>query len=383
MATPTSRSKSLNSREGGPSKGKRPNPRLDQYRRTFYFLGRNRLAMFGLFILIFWVGVALYSPFYNAPSDHLAAYCSSSVTSGTNSTCATTICTYGPGSVPASTPCYPFAFGEPSVIAPTVSFVHGFSLGPLPLGSLTVNPGGGIMYNILAGLIKGAPWSLGIAAAIVGTGALMGLLLGAIAGYRGGLLDETIMRFTDIFLAIPGLFLVLITLAVVGRYFNTLDGRVGILILAFVVTFWPIYTRIVRGQVLVTREQKYVEAARASGAGSGRILRKHIIPNSLYPVFVQLSLDIGTIPLLLGAIIFLGYQLWPSTYFPEWGTISAFAVTDLEGFLVECTVASSIAPCVFPWWQIFFPGLTLFVFCIAVNFLSDGLRDALDPRLRR
>ena len=380
LATPV-RSESLEPTEGAQTSGKRPNPRLDQYKRTFYFLRRNRLAMFGLVIVLFWIGVALYSPFYNAPNDALAPYCSSSVTMGTNATCSQTVCTYGPGT-PATPGCYPYAFGEPSVIGPTISFSH-FQLGPLPLGSLTVNPGGGVMYNILAGLIKGAPWSLGIAAAIVGSGALVGLLLGALAGYRGGYMDETIMRFTDIFLAIPGLFLVLVTLAAVGSHFSTLDGRVGILIAAFVVTWWPLYTRIVRGQVLVTREQKYVEAARASGAGSGRILRKHIIPNSLYPVFVQLSLDIGTIPLLLGAIIFLGYQLWPSTYFPEWGTISAFAVTNLEAFLVQCTISSAVSPCVFPWWQIFFPGLTLFMFCISVNFLSDGLRDALDPRLRR
>lgn len=382
MAAAKSTSDSLEPTVGTPSSGKRPNPRLDQYKRTFYFLRRNRLAMFGLIIVLFWIGVALYSPFYNAPSDRLAPYCSSDVTAGTNSSCAYTICTYSSSEVPASSPCYLYPFGEPSVIGPTFNF-HRFTLGPLPLGSLTVAPGSGIMYNIFAGIIKGAPWSLGIAAAVVGTGALMGLLLGSLAGYRGGYLDETIMRFTDIFLAIPGLFLVLITLAAVGSRFSTLDGRVGILILAFVVTWWPLYTRIVRGQVLVTREQKYVEAARASGAGSGRILRKHIIPNSLYPVFVQLSLDIGTIPLLLGAIIFLGYQLWPNEYFPEWGTISAFAVTNLKGFLLSCSISSSFAPCVFPWWQIFFPGLTLFLFCISVNFLSDGLRDALDPRLRR
>jgi peptide/nickel transport system permease protein len=382
MVTSTTPSEALEPTEGALSTGKRPNPRLDQYKRTFYFLRRNRLAMFGLIIVLFWIGVALYSPFYPAPSDHLAPYCSSEVTAGTNSSCAYTICTYGPSTVPASSPCYSTAFGEPSVVGPTINWAH-FSFGPLPLGSLTVAPGNGIMYNIFAGLVKGAPWSLGIAGAIVGTGALVGLLLGSLAGYRGGYLDETIMRFTDIFLAIPGLFLVLITLSVVGSKFGTLDGRVAILILAFVVTWWPLYTRIVRGQVLVTREQKYVEAARASGAGSGRILRKHIIPNSLYPVFVQLSLDVGTVPILLGVIIFLGYQLWPSIYFPEWGTISAFAVTNLQGFLLQCSISSSISPCVFPWWQIFFPGLTLFLFCIAVNFLSDGLRDALDPRLRR
>ena len=384
MAAGKAASEALEPTTGLTTAGKRPNPRLDQYRRTFYFLRRNHLAMFGLIVVLFWVGVALYSPLYNAPSSHLEAYCSSSLTHGTNASCSQTICTYQPGTVPNGTPpCYQVPVNEPSVLPPTIS-LHPFSLGEMPLGSLTLAPSLGIMYNILAGLIKGAPWSIGIAAAIVGTGALVGLLLGSLAGYRGGYTDETIMRFTDIFLAIPGLFLVLITLAAVGIYFTTLEGRVGILIVTFVVTWWPIYTRIVRGQVLVTREQKYVEAARASGAGSGRILRKHIIPNSLYPVFVQLSLDIGTIPLLLGAIIFLGYQIWPSgVYFPEWGTIAADAVTNLQQFLLQCAVASSYAPCVFPWWQIFFPGVTLFLFCISVNFLSDGLRDALDPRLRR
>ena len=382
MATSAIRSEALEPTEGTVSRGKRPNPQLDQWKRTFYFLRRNRLAMFGLIMILFFVGLAIYSPFYPAPSDRLAAYCSSSVTAGTNSSCVYTVCTYTTGEVHPPN-CYPYAFGEPSVVAPTIQFFPSFKLGPLPFGSLTVAPGLGIMYNILAGLIKGTPWSLGIAAAVVGTGALVGLLLGSLAGYSGGYLDETIMRFTDIFLAIPGLFLVLIMLSVVGRDFPTLDGRIGILIFAFVVTWWPLYTRIVRGQVLVTREQKYVEAARASGAGSGRILRKHIIPNSLYPVFVQLSLDVGTVPLLLGTIVFLGYQIWPSVYFPEWGTLAAQAVGPVESFLVSCSVSSSLAPCVFPWWQIFFPGVTLFLFCISVNFLSDGLRDALDPRLRR
>jgi peptide/nickel transport system permease protein len=374
---------SLEPTEGAPpASGRRPNPQLEQYKRTFYFLRRNRLAMFGLIIVLIFVGIAVYSPFYPGPGDRLATYCSSATIIGTNSSCAVVVCTYPVGGTPTASPCYQFAFGEPSVIGPTIDLSH-FTLGPLPLGSLTVDPSAGVMYNIATGLIKGAPWSLGIAAAVVGSGALVGLLLGALAGYSGGYLDETIMRFTDIFLAIPGLFLVLVTLSALGSRFSTLDGRIGILIVAFVVTWWPLYTRIVRGQVLVTREQKYVEAARASGARSGRILRKHIIPNSLYPVFVQLSLDIGTIPLLLGAIIFLGYQIWPSIYFPEWGTISAQAVTNLANFLLECATAGTSTPCQFPWWQIFFPGITLFLFCISVNFLSDGLRDALDPRLRR
>ena len=258
--------------------------------------------------------------------------------------------------------------------------VHGErEVGALPFGSLTVTPSDPYFYNPFAGLVKGAEWSLGISAGIVVSGALIGLTLGAISGYFGGYVDELVMRFTDIFLAIPGLLLILVILATIGSTIQTLEGRVFVLLGAFIVTWWPLYTRIVRGQVLVTREQKYVEASKASGAGSGRIITKHIIPNSLYPVFVQMSLDVGSIPLALGTIVFLGFNIFPTPYFPEWGTIAALSVSTLA---VQLTVCAG-GPCSFPWWQILFPGITLFLFAISVNFLSDGLRDALDPRLRR
>jgi peptide/nickel transport system permease protein len=130
--------------------------------------------------------------------------------------------------------------------------------------------------------------------------------------------------------------------------------------------------------VLVTREQKYVEASRASGAGSGRILRHHIVPNSIYPILVQLSLDVGTIPLGLGGLTFLGFHVFPSPNFPEWGSVTANSVSlNVISGLIQAS------PDPFPWWQILFPGLTLFMYAISVNFLSDGIRDALDPRLRR
>jgi peptide/nickel transport system permease protein len=361
-----------------PTGGRRPNPRLAQYKRTFYFLRRNSLAMVGLGILIFWIIVAATSPLYPAPDDALARYCGVLPGTPANQSPAGCIpvCTYPQGTL-SSPGCYQVPAASPSVVAPTIRISNGgISLGPLPLGSLTVSPDSNYFYSVLPGLVKGAPWSLGIAAAVVSSGAVIGLMLGAVAGYAGGSTDEVIMRFTDIFLAIPGLFLVLVTLTVLGSKVGTLDGRVEILIAAFVITWWPLYTRIVRGQVLVTREQKYVEAARASGARRGRIITRHIIPNSMYPVFVQMSLDVGTVPLLLAAIVFLGYQIWPNFYFPEWGTMAAFSVTDV-GTFITCNT------CTFPWWQIFFPGTCLFLFAISVNFLADGLRDALDPRLRR
>jgi peptide/nickel transport system permease protein len=355
--------------------GRRPSPQIAQLKRTLYFLRRNTLALVGLGILFFMIGVALYSPFYPAPNDHMVQLCS------TPTNTPGCICTYIIGQPPPTPTCIGvYQFGE-SLIGPTVSLFP-WNPGPLPLGSLSETPSNPYMYNLEAGLIKGAPWSLGISAAVVACGASIGLLLGAAAGYLGGYTDESIMRFTDIFLSIPALLLLIVILAAVGPDFPGLAGRLGLLLFAFIITDWPIYTRIVRGQVLVTREQKYVEAAKASGAKSGRILMKHIVPNSMYPVFVQMSLDVGTIPLTLGVLVFLGFNIFPSPYFPEWGNITAHSVS--VSFITSLFTFCQVAPtCVFPWWQIFIPGFTLFAFGLAVNFISDGLRDALDPRLRR
>lgn len=366
-----------------------PSPQIAQLKRTWYFLSRNTLALIGLGIMLFFIGVAGYSVFYHAPNDSLVLYCGTYGGPGNPNACTNVsggipvICTY-PNNDPtqAKPNCYPVDPLNPSLVPPTVNVAH-LSGGPLPLGSLSTG-GSNYFYNIYAGLVKGAPWSLGIAAAIVASGALIGLGLGALAGYAGGYIDESIMRVTDIFLSIPAILLVLVTLAVFAPAFHTLTLRIGILLLAFIVTWWPFYTRIVRGQVLVTREQKYVEASKASGARTGRILTKHIIPNSLYPVFVQMSLDVGGIPLLLGAIVFLGYPVFPSLYFPEWGSVSALAVRVIQSQFTLCGADALLGQsCTFPWWQLLFPGLTVFLFAIAVNFLSDGLRDALDPRLRR
>lgn len=363
--------------------GRRPSPQIAQMKRTLYFLSRNTLAIVGLAIVILFIVVAVGGLFYPAPSSSLETDCGTTSSAGEGNASTTLcggqiICTYPNTMSPPGPNCYPVDQQSPSQIAPTVS-LHPLSLGPLPFGSLSLQPSQPYFFNPFAGLVKGAVWSLGISGGVVGAGALIGLMLGATAGYYGGYVDEFVMRFTDIFLSIPGLLLILVILATIGSSIHTLEGRIGILMGAFIVTWWPLYTRIVRGQVLVTREQKYVEASKASGAGGGRIIFKHVIPNSMYPVFVQMSLDVGSIPLLLGAIVFLGFNIFPVANFPEWGTIAALSVETLETQLTLC----SGGPCSFAWWQVLFPGLTLFLFAISVNFLSDGLRDSLDPRLRR
>jgi len=362
---------------------RRPNPRWDQMRRTWYFFRRNTLAMIGLGILIFFVIVAVYAPFYPASGTNLQEYTSSDGAPPSEVTSPfPVICTYQPGELPPAPNCYQTPLGMPSVVAPTVDLKTG-TLGPLPFGSLTLSPSGTQLFNTYAGMVKGSDWSLTISVGIVASGALIGVVLGVVSGYFGGVVDESIMRLTDIFLSIPSLLLVIIFLSVFGLNVLSIDLRVAIIMVAFIVVWWPIYARIVRGQVLVTREQRYVEAARASGATSGRIVRKHIIPNSVYPVFVQMSLDVGTIPLAIAAIVFIGFHLFTVNTFPEWGTITALSVSQsvLETFILSCQTSAST--CVIPWWQFFFPGAALFMFAISVNFFADGLRDALDPRLRR
>jgi peptide/nickel transport system permease protein len=304
-----------------------------------------------------------------------------------------TVCTYPSGSTPPGPGCYQTPPQYLSIIPPTLSFSP-FGVGPLPMGSLTQNPTHPYFYNIWEGELRGADWSLLISISIVGAGAVAGLLIGAISGTFGGVVDEVLMRIVDIFLSIPQILLVIVLIAAVTVSYPSLlglgpfDTRIFLLIVAFTITWWPFYARIVRGQVLVTREQKYVEAARASGAGRGRLIVRHIIPNSVFPVLIQMSLDVGTVPLFVGTLVFLGFAIFPTAYFPEWGSLSALSVgqgaSSVLGFLNTCQLAASgIGTCLIPWWQLLFPGFVLFFYALSVNFLSDGLRDALDPRLRR
>jgi peptide/nickel transport system permease protein len=366
---------------GGPSLMQRLAPRIAQSKRTWYFLRRNTLAMAGLVILILIGAVACYALTTNISYTSMTLVCA---TNGVAANCLAspqTICTYSPGTTPPGPGCYQTPAGFPSVIPPTWASLT--QPGPLPLGSLTVNPPVQYFYNTYDGLLRGADWSLLIAISIVAAGATIGLFLGAVSGYMGGVVDEGLMRLVDIFLSIPQLLFVIVVVTVLITLLPSSGGafadHIYLLIAGFLVTWWPFYARIVRGQVLVVREQKYVEAARASGAGRGRIIARHIVPNSVYPVFIQMSLDVGTIPIIIGTIVFLGIKIFPSTYLPEWGTIAALSVSSLSSFWNSCQIST----CVIPWWQLLFPGLALFLFAISVNFLADGLRDALDPRLRR
>ena len=397
----------------------RPSPRIAQLKRTLYFFFQNKLAVVGLAILVFFVIIAViapllapYQPSYylagdpnsgNGYANSLPQQCVIAAGSYSVLSCYDNpqpVCS--PDGFPPSPPAactqgdvlQPVSGWYGNIIYPTWNTSNILNPGVMPMGSLVTDkgqPGGGYMINIYQGLVRATPWDLFFSSVIVLSGASIGIVLGSMAGYLGGMFDEALMRLTDIFLSIPGLLLTIVVLIAI-RSANanvSFNEIIFILMGSFIITWWPGYTRLVRGQVLVTREQKYVEAARAAGAGSGRIIRSHIIPNSVYPVFVQISLDVGSVPLLLGALAFLGFNqaigfgtpLHGLPTFPEWGGMAAAGVG--EDFISALVTNTGGNPVPFPWWQFLFPGLALFLFAIAVNFLSDGLRDALDPRLRR
>ncbi|MEM0129373.1 MAG: ABC transporter permease [Thermoplasmata archaeon] len=360
---------------------RRASPRIDQWRRTWYLLRRNPLGLVGLGIILFLVVFALVAATLPLPWNNMVKYCGG----GSPGIDCTWVCTYSSGP-PPSPNCYQVSSSTPLYIPPTLSLSSG--PGPLPLGSMAPVPSSPpFFFNTWQGILRGADWSMIISVSIVVAGAMIGLVVGAISGFYGGGVDETIMRLVDIFLSIPQLLFVIVTVTVLTTFsipgLSKLQSTILLLCLAFIVVWWPFYARIVRGQVLVVREQKYVEAARASGAKRGRIIFRHIIPNSMYPVFIQMSLDVGSIPLLVGALSFLGFNLFgvvpPQQIFPEWGNLSAASVYQFQNVLSTCIVGT----CTIPWWQFLFPGLMLFLFAISVNLFADGLRDALDPRLRR
>jgi len=212
--------------------------------------------------------------------------------------------------------------------------------------------------DVLTGLLLGARISVRIGILVVVVATLIGSLLGAMSGYFGGPLDELIMRVTDVFLSIPGLILAMAVAAALGR---NLDN----IVYALILVYWPPYTRLVRGQALSVRENLYIEAARATGASELRVVTRHVLPNTLAPITVQASLDIGSVVLVAAGLSFLGLGAQAGT--PEWGLMVS------RGFAF------------FPanWWQVTFSGLMIFLFVLGFNLVGDGARDILDPRLRR
>lgn len=209
--------------------------------------------------------------------------------------------------------------------------------------------------DVLSRVMAGTTVSLQVAVVVLGFAVTFGTLVGAISGYFGGMIDEILMRVTDMFLAFPALILAIAIAASLGR-----DLKYTMVALSTV--FWPWYARLVRAQVLSIKERDFVAAGHSLGMTGPRLLLRHILPNAVSVVIIQLTLDVGYAILATSSLSFIGLGAQPPS--PEWGTM----ITTARNYFREA------------WWYTTFPGVALTLTVFAFNVLGDGLQDALDPR---
>jgi peptide/nickel transport system permease protein len=290
-------------------------PRIKELRHALYLIRKSPLVVAGIVILTSFIAIALLAPY---------------------------ITTYGPEQRIWADPNLPP--GSPSSVEGMPDHIWG-----------TDDSGG----DIYSRLIWAAQVDLKIAFSVVIVALAIGTFVGAVAGYYGGKIDEVVMRVTDVFFAFPGLVLCMAIVMALGE--RSLDN----ISIALMVVWWPTYARLVRGQVLAEREKLYVEAARSIGAGDGRILLFHIIPNTIQPLIVQSTMDVGSVLLTAAGLAFIGFG--PPAGAAEWGLM--IAIGQLYFTMNQ--------------YAILFPGIAILLTALASNLVGDGLRDILDPKLRR
>jgi peptide/nickel transport system permease protein len=211
--------------------------------------------------------------------------------------------------------------------------------------------------DVYTRVVMGARLSLEIGLIITGLAALIGVPLGVVAGYSRGAAGEVIMRATDVFLSVPALVLAIAIVGALG------PGIVNAMV-AIALVWWPGYVRLVQGKTLALRQEVFVEAARAMGAGRARIAFFHVLPNCVSTIVVKMSMDMGTAILTAASLGFVGLGAQPP--FPEWGAMISHGRNYLPTW----------------WWYSAFPGLFIYLTVLGFNLLGDGLRDVLDPKSR-
>ena len=274
-------------------------------RMTLHRLAKNKMAMFGMIVIIFMLLVALFGPMI-APYD----------------------------------------YAEPDIVNAYAgpSLAHPF--GTDDLGR-----------DIFSRLIVGSRDSLRIGLISVAIAAVIGIGLGAISGYFGGIMDQVIMRVMDVLQAMPSLVLAIAVCAALGPGLNNC-------ILAISVSTIPGFVRMARATVLNIREMEYLEAATAINCSTARIIIKHILPNAMAPLIVQMTMGVATNILVASSLSFIGLGVQPPD--PEWGAMLSAGRNYIRNYP----------------HMVMFPGITIMVVILALNMLGDGLRDALDPKLK-
>ncbi len=294
-------------------KGVGDNQRIKSISLTMRLLIKNPSGAVGFFIMLFYLGTAILIEF----DPHL------------------------------------IGISNPNYMTP--NFLNPFPLPPsrlYPFG--TTFPG----INLFPSIFKAIRIDVFSSLLVVASGAIIGTFVGVSAGYRGKLADQLLMRITDIFFSLPFLVLAMAIGFVIGR-------ALGDVLLALIIIWWPIYARLTRGQTLYLKNELYVKFSILSGNSTIKTLFKHIIPNTITPVLVQMSIDLASVILLLAGLYFIGFAS-ESPYLPELGSLISY------GFPYALT-----AP-----WTILFPGLFLMIFALGMNLFGDGLRDALNPKFR-
>lgn len=285
------------------------NSKFKQFKINIYLLKKNALTKFALYSVLILVLIAIFVPMFLPAAQHI-----------------------NQDANPAE-----------KLLSPSSSHIFGTD----ELGR-----------DIFKRVLLGTRISLKTALLAVGAAILLGVPLGAVAGYFGGFIDEIIMRFTDIFLGFPPLLLSIAIAAFLGPNLNNATFAIAL-------SWWPWYTRIVRGQAVSLKERQFVKASQALGAPSYSIIMKHVIPNCIAPIIVQASMDIGGVILTIASLSFLGLGAQPPT--PEWGLM----VSTSRNYFLNA------------WWYSIFPGLAIFFTVLIFNLLGDGLREILDPKTRK
>jgi len=301
-------------------------PRTKEWRFMLNRLKKSPLSVAGISIIVFYAALAMLAPVLAPPNPSWALYR-----------------TYDPFHIPRE------------------------SMSPIPEAPNANHPFGTTegQYDLYYGIMWGTVTAFRVGLWVVAASLVIGLCIGIAAGYYGGVIDELMMRFTDVIFAFPGLILAMALVAALGP---SLDN----VMLALVLVGWPGYTRLIRGEVLRVKQEDYVEASKAAGASDLRVILRHIIPNAIYPVVIAASLDTGAIVLSAAGLSFLGLGAGPD--YADWGQLIARSQNWIFG--------TKTAP--FAHWHTFvLPGIFIFIFVLGWNLLGDAFRDILDPTLRR
>ena len=297
-----------------------PHPRLREFKFTLQRIFKNPSAIIGFTLLIFFATVALFAPQIAPPKYAHNPYL------------------------------MPHKGYSPTPKSPGRSRIFGTTSG---------------QYDIFYGAVWGTRTAFKIGLFVVGIAALVGITLGALSGYYGGIIDEILMRITDIMWAIPTLVLAMAIVVAFGRGLDKI-------MIALAMVQWRWYVRVLRSEILTLRDQEFVQAAKIMGVSDAKIIFRHILPNAIYPVLIMASMDMGSMVITASFMSFVG--LGAAKGYADWGQMVALARNYIVGPPDD--------PLKF-WYTIVIPGGCIVLFVLAWNLIGDALRDAFDPKLRR